>query len=522
MPDIRRRMVLGALVVALPALGLYWRTLLPDVGFWDTAEFQAIGPVLGIAHPTGYPTYTLLAWLASVLLQPFGDEALRANLMSALAVAAACGLVALTVTVLTRRAVIGIVAGIALALASEPWSIALAADPHALHLGLVALLLFTLVVWGERTAHGRPADRWLVGAAAIYAVALGNHALTLLLAPGIALYVLFVEPKVFRRWRLVATCVLTFVGLTVAIYAYLPLRSAMNPPLDYGNPQTLQGFLYVVLGTQFQGDFGAWPGLAVALQRVVAETFAELGPFAPLALVGAIVGAYRRPGLVLLLITWFSFTWFFALGYSNADIDRYYLVPIMCAAVLGSLAVGEAWRVLSRAASRGSRVAVSRDMVPTIALSVTTLLLALPALIAVPSQLPLLDQSADHYARDWLDTAMAELPPNAMVISWWSYSTTLWYGQYVEHRRPDVTVVDDSTIEQQDLGSPQAVIDANLGRRPVFLIRTPYDLGAYEQRYVLTPLPNLATGAIYEVQARAGNVPVGDIGAAGVASGPHL
>ena len=59
------------------------RTLQPDVGFWDTAEFQAIGPVLGIAHPTGYPAYTLLAWLASVVLQPFGNEALRANLLSA-------------------------------------------------------------------------------------------------------------------------------------------------------------------------------------------------------------------------------------------------------------------------------------------------------------------------------------------------------------------------------------------------------------------------------------------------------
>ena len=43
-----------------------------------SAEFQAIGPVLGIAHPTGYPAYTLLAWLASVVLQPFGNEALRA------------------------------------------------------------------------------------------------------------------------------------------------------------------------------------------------------------------------------------------------------------------------------------------------------------------------------------------------------------------------------------------------------------------------------------------------------------
>ena len=494
-------MVLAALLVALPALALYWRTLLPDVGFWDTAEFQAIGPVLGIAHPTGYPAYTLLAWLASVVLQPFGNEALRANLMSALAVAAACGLVVATVTMLTRRAVIGVAAGGVLALASEPWAIALQADPHALHLALAALLLFTLVVWGERTAHGRPADRWLVLSAAIYAVALGNHALTVLLAPGIALYLLFVDPGIVRRWRLIATCVVALTVLTVAIYAYLPLRSAMNPPLDYGNPQTLQGFVYVVFAEQFHADFQALPSLTEGLRTVMAETLSQLGPFAVLALAGAILGAFRRPGLVLLLISWFASTWLFALGYSNADIGRYYLVPIMSAAVLGALAVGEAWRFLNgAAAARYGTLARGRARV-AVALGAATLLLVVPGLISVPSELRQLDRSNDQFARAWLDTALAELPRDALVVSWWSYSTTLWYGQYVEHRRPDVTVIDDSTIVQQDLGSPQAVIDANLGQRPVFLIREPFDLPVFEQEYELTPLPNLTGGDIYQVQA---------------------
>ena len=90
------------------ALLLYLPTLMPDVGTWDTAEFQAIGPVLGIAHPTGYPTYTLLAWLASVVLQPFGNEAFRANLLSALLVAGAAALLAVRVVQATRRWPLGV------------------------------------------------------------------------------------------------------------------------------------------------------------------------------------------------------------------------------------------------------------------------------------------------------------------------------------------------------------------------------------------------------------------------------
>ena len=51
--------------------------LLPGLGFWDTAELQTVAPVLGTAHPTGFPTYVLLGWLANVLLTPFGEPALR-------------------------------------------------------------------------------------------------------------------------------------------------------------------------------------------------------------------------------------------------------------------------------------------------------------------------------------------------------------------------------------------------------------------------------------------------------------
>ena len=44
-------------VAAFVTLALAWPTLLPGLGLWDTAEFQTVGPLLGTAHPTGYPTY---------------------------------------------------------------------------------------------------------------------------------------------------------------------------------------------------------------------------------------------------------------------------------------------------------------------------------------------------------------------------------------------------------------------------------------------------------------------------------
>ena len=51
-------------------------TMLLDVARWDTAEAQTVPPLLGTMHPTGFPAYVLLGWLASVVLAPLGSPAL--------------------------------------------------------------------------------------------------------------------------------------------------------------------------------------------------------------------------------------------------------------------------------------------------------------------------------------------------------------------------------------------------------------------------------------------------------------
>jgi hypothetical protein len=76
--------------------------------------------------------------------------------------------------------------------------------------------------------------------------------------------------------------------------------------------------------------------------------------------------------------------------------------------------------------------------------------------------------------------------PDAVVISWWSYSTPLWYAQHIEGQRPDLAVIDDRTRLDLGLGDVTDVIDANLPNRPVYVIRVdPAEIAALERRYVL-------------------------------------
>jgi hypothetical protein len=113
---------IGAVGVGLVAFGLCLWRLMPGLGFWDTAEFQMVLPVMGTAHPTGYPTYVLLGWLSSVVLSPLGEPALRVNVLSAILVGVGAGITVDLTRRLTGSLILGIVAGLGIALTPIVWA----------------------------------------------------------------------------------------------------------------------------------------------------------------------------------------------------------------------------------------------------------------------------------------------------------------------------------------------------------------------------------------------------------------
>jgi hypothetical protein len=491
----------GGVLVA--ALLLYVPTLQPDVGTWDTAEFQSIGPVLGIAHPTGYPTFTLLAWLASAILQPFGNEAFRANLLSALLLAAAAALLAVRTVQATRRWPLGVLAGLAFAATPIAWSLSTRADAHALHVFLAALLLVVLGVWHARERAADPrAGRWLLMAAVLYGLSLGNHALTLLLAPGIASYVLLVAPGILRRWRLVLACALALLLTAAVVYAYLPLRSAMDPPLDYADPERWDSFWYVVLGEQFQGSFRL-PDASTIVSTIWDALVGALGWLAMLVPAGVAAGMIRHARLTALTGLWFVGTWLFALGYPNAAIERYYAVPLLVAALWVALAVDLGWDALrGLVASLAGRRSATLTRLVAGALGAC---LALALVAPIPGRRDAVDASADTFGRRWLEAAMASLAPDAAIVSWWSFSTPLWYGRWVEGRRDDIVILDDRDVLDEGYGRAEAAVDHYLPERPVYIVRLDADIPAFAERYELELVPGVPPpGTLYRVLGRRG------------------
>lgn len=512
--------ILGPAAVAAFVVGIIWPGLMPDVGYWDTGEFQTILPIMGTAHPTGYPTYVLLGWLVNLLLTPLGEPAFRINVLSLLCVAvAAAGTVHLVVR-LTGRMPIAMATGAAVALGPATWRLATHADPHTLHLALVAALLVVLVRWEQaRKAEEASADRWLVVASVVFGLSVGNHSLTLLLAVPVGLFVLSVQPGILLRPRFAALCALAVFGTIAAVYLELPLRAGLfRAPLVYGKPETWDGFWYIALAEQFRGSLhdplGELPRKFAELTKLASAEFGFLALLIPVAFLATVVRHWRY---ALLTGSAMLITVLFNASYTNADISRYYLGPslwawtwlaVLAAVIVEQVAVSPVGAEADVGAATGAETGAasrwSSGRPAAIAGPITTVVLA--GLLLVPTaagfrvRAERADSSHDTAARRWVTAVLAEVGPDAVIVSRWATSTALWYAQYVDHLRPDVMVVDDRTRLDKNYGEPTDVISLYLGSRPVYVIRAnDYDLGKVLDVFDLAPIGGSSTTNVYRV-----------------------
>jgi hypothetical protein len=121
----------------------------------------------------------------------------------------------------------------------------------------------------------------------------------------------------------------------------------------------------------------------------------------------------------------------------------------------------------------------------------------------VPTRFASADASDDTWARAWVDALLPQLGPDPVVISWWSFSTPLWYARWAQGERPDMTVIDDRDVLDDGLGDLRDVIDGYLDQgRPVYLIRLDDDLPPFEARFELEEVPDIPGATVWHVVGR--------------------
>lgn len=422
--------------VLLISLGVYIATLAPGLLPADSGEFQLVAPTLGIAHPPGYALYTLLGKLFTLI--PIRTPAYRLNLMSAVLAAVTLTLVNRTTCQLTRSTMAGLIAVAALAGATTFWAQATTANIRMPTAFFTALLLWLLIQY-DKTRE----ERNLVGAALVFGLGVTHHGSLVLIGLPAVLFVLWVQPRVLWRGRLLMRCGVAFT-LALLLLLYFPIRGAMDAPLNPGGLTTLDGFLNHVLARGFRGDVLAFTDSQVLLDRLsvllnilkiqFGRPLLALAAFSAVLLLPRLsvlrppISQLRSPGSVrrwLLLASTCILIAGIAITYRAPQTVEYLMPAYVPLAIL----VGVGTVTLARLTPWPTL----RAVVLSVALAI-----GLTNMGRIAPSYRDLSQQSD--TRQVVEPILRDAPPNATLLSNWHWATAFWYLQTVEGLRPDVVV----------------------------------------------------------------------------------
>jgi hypothetical protein len=423
----------AALAVSAAALCVYLRTLAPGVTEIDSGELATVAATLGIAHPSGYPLFAVLGrtWVLAAPIRVITWMNVLSAVLAAGAVFLVCRVIADVLPErLGRWRQVGAVTGAAaFAFHGTLWSVATVTEVHALQMFLDAALLHAVVragLWGR----GPLRERALLGAGYFGGLCLANHLTSALLLPGVALGVWRHRQSI--RLPVLAGAV-TSALLGASVYAVLPVRSAHEPLLDWGSPDTWEQFVRHVSGAQYRVWMFSGEGLEQNL-RALGEGMARFSwPLLALAAVG-LWTARRTPGFAAGTGAIFALSAGYPLGYTIHDIETYFLPAFLVAALW--IGTGTAWVVEAVAAWRPvGRWPVAGRVLPALA--------TLP-LVPLVAGWRAADRSGDTTVEAMARSFLAAPQPGAVVLSrhWDVLVSPSLYLQHVEGVRPDVTVLD--------------------------------------------------------------------------------
>ncbi len=306
---------LAAAIVGLGCLLAYVRTLYPSVPGGDAGELITAAARLEVAHPPGYPLYTVLAHLATLL--PWGSQAWRVNLFSAVADAAAAGVLAATIVTVSRSTTAGIVAAALFALSPLVWTYAVGAEVFPLNNLMVALLMYATA----RVVRSGGAGRDVVAVALTIGLGLAHHHAFVFYAAPVAVWLLWTGAPASRAPHRLAALALAG-GAGLAWYLYLPLAGSHATTLSWGDPTTLAGFFDHVL----RRDYGTFR-LAAGIDPAASGFGARLAAWADhstgallyvgviLAALGAVAATHRAAPFRSWVVLWIASAVFYVLGF---------------------------------------------------------------------------------------------------------------------------------------------------------------------------------------------------------------
>jgi len=458
-------------LTGLVVFAIYLFTLAPSVVQIDSGELAAVQSTLGIAHPTGYPLFTLLGFVFSKIPLPF-TNIFKANLLAAIFCGLGVVFIARSSFLMlgnpqakpqlktagkkgkdkkapkpeapwaldeTARVASSSFSGLLAAFSLTIWKQSTSVEVYSLHILLISLIIYFLL-----KAYFSPFDSktgtllkpWIVFFLFL-GLGFANHMTTLLIIPGAALLFFWKEKFGERGFRKISYALPAFFGVLVIFYSYLPIRASQKPAINWGNPANWEYFWRHFTGKQyrvwlFSSSESAREHLAYFIKNLPVE-FAFVG--LAMVLIGFFYARKRSKKISWFLLANLLFTVFYAINYDIADIDSYFILAYISLAFFSAFGLAGLFELLK------SKNLTARLSIP---------ILALPLLFQFVINLPKADQSGLNVYEDYTKGVLKSVEPESIIFSYqWDYfiSASLYFQQ-VEGFQKDVAVIDKELLRR--------------------------------------------------------------------------
>ncbi|MGB5849749.1 MAG: DUF2723 domain-containing protein [Ignavibacteriaceae bacterium] len=454
---------------------IYLFTLAPSVVQIDSGELAAVQGTLGIAHPTGYPLFTMIGYIFSLIPLPF-TKIYQLNLLAAVFCSAGIAVFVYTAkllldnlnlisptkvkiektkknkkkskngdrkkegqeTVLTEtvKYIIAIAGGLILAFSETYWLQSTSVEVYSLHILLMNIIILYAVkafLHVEKESDKTNLKLWLIFSAFL-ALGFTNHMTTLLIIPGVA-YLFFTKNKFSKAgFKKILLMLTVFFPILILIYSYLPVRAAQNPILNWGNPTDFENLIRHITGKQYQ--VWLFASSEAAKQQLIHFIETLLGQFSialVLSLVGLIASFFYAGKIFVFLIITFLFTVFYSINYEIHDIDTYFLLAYISLSYFAVFGLLKLFKMNEK----------KRIIMP---ISVTVVVIAVQFFINVNKT----DHSGIYTYEDYTRTILNSVSQESIIFGYqWDYFISpSYYFRYVENYRKDVAVVDKELVRR--------------------------------------------------------------------------
>jgi hypothetical protein len=469
--DITR--ILFSAAAFIISLVVYIMTLAPTVSFIDSGELATVCIKLGVAHPTGYPLFTILGNIFSHL--PFGEPIYRLNLMCAIISAVTVMMFfnllvflfrdfrlpgsEVKETVVVKKVkgkiqktqtkvkgpmpltsmpmyLIALTASLLLGFSVTFWQSATSIEVYALHgfflVAIVYLFLKACNSMNETHESFWQSERYWIGFAFVLGLSFTNHLSTLFLGIG-TLYLYFslngFNKESFKR---IGIMVIPFV-LGLSVYSYLLIR-ADNPVISWGNPHNLENLFNHVRGRQFSvWMFSSFENAEKQFGHFISNLPEEFFIVTLLIAIPGLIAVYNKSKkFFIYTLLLFGFTVIYAINYDIYDINSYFLLAFI---VTGIWIAFGLYYIVQRLKDNSTAYA-----------GISLVLVAITLYFNYSKA----DQSDNYFVEEYTMNVFNSAPPNSIIFSvqWDFWVSASMYYQYVKGIRPDIAVIDKELLRK--------------------------------------------------------------------------